>query len=67
MEVILMDEPTKQYLEPSIVDYGSIAELTAGQNFREFGDAHAHVGENSLIGTTTGPCSKYIQEGLCTP
>jgi len=62
-----MDESTKQYLEPTIIDYGSIAELTAGENFKEFSDHHVSVGGNSLIGTTTGPCSQYVKPGLCSP
>jgi hypothetical protein len=60
-----MDEKTTQYLEPSIVDYGSIAEMTAGQNYRSVGDAHAATGNDSLIGTTTGACSPYVKSGLC--
>jgi hypothetical protein len=51
-----MEKKTTQYVEPSVVDYGSIAELTAGQNYRAYGDALAGQGKSSVIGTTTGPC-----------
>jgi hypothetical protein len=64
MEVIPMDKDIKQYIEPSIVDYGSIAEMTAGQSFR-FSDDFAKPG-NVLL-STTGACNPDIKPGLCTP
>jgi hypothetical protein len=66
MEVILMDEKTTQYIEPAIIDYGSIADLTAGRSFRTSPDGHMPSG-NVLIGATTGPCNPYVGTGNCTP
>lgn len=58
-----MDEKITQYIAPTVVDYGGIAELTAGQKFRTNSDA-AQVTGNVLL-HTSGACNPYVQSGLC--
>jgi hypothetical protein len=56
---------TKNYTEPKIVDYGSIAEMTAGRSFRENADFSIPSG-HSLLHESTGPCySSGIYEPIC--
>ena len=45
----------KTYTEPQIVDYGSIAEMTAGQSYRVNSDNVIPNGHN-LQHESTGPC-----------
>ncbi len=45
----------KTYIEPKIVDYGSIAEMTAGRSYRENADTTIPAG-NGVLHETTGPC-----------
>jgi hypothetical protein len=45
----------KSYIEPQIVDYGSIAEMTSGRGFRKKADVTIFTGEN-VEHETTGPC-----------
>lgn len=58
----------KYYTEPEIVDYGSIAEMTAGRGFRKKFDFHTPTGED-LEHESTGICTKFTHEvgGHCVP
>jgi hypothetical protein len=58
----------KSYTEPQIVDYGSIAEMTAGQSFRTNADVTITTGM-SVINHTSGPCypGTHSSGGSCTP
>jgi hypothetical protein len=47
----------KSYTEPRIVDYGTIAEMTAGQMNHKNADAVHPVGSNLEI-ESSGPCYK---------
>jgi hypothetical protein len=58
----------KNYTEPQIVDYGSIAEMTAGKNFHKNADFVHNVGD-SLETESTGPCYGGAPPGpgnICT-
>jgi len=53
----------KSYTKPQIVDYGSIAEMTAGQMYHLKEDSLHKVG-NLLDENSTGPCYPGI---TCSP
>lgn len=45
----------KTYIKPEIVDYGTIAEMTAGQSYHVNAD-HIIPNGNNLQHESTGPC-----------
>jgi len=51
----------KNYTDPQIVDYGSIAEMTAGRNLHKYADA-VHVTGSNLETESTGPCLRGFHE-----
>ena len=50
----------KNYTDPQIVDYGSIAEMTAGRNFHKNSDVGTHATDLEI--ESTGPCYRGYHE-----
>lgn len=58
-----------EYMKPVVVDYGTVGELTASQNYAQIGDNLVQGGQTLGIQNSTGACQTGFQDvgGVCVP